>query len=218
MAIKQKCRGDCAAAQACELQRTRPGEVVRTASGHLLLQSCGWLCRRAHGLPVLRHDHRAHAALAVMRVHAVGQHELDALELMHHQTHALVERVEGHQPEHGDEQPRSRGQQRFAHAAGDRLRGRPRVGQRREGVEHADDGAQQTEQRRQGDDGVEHPQPAVDARGLIHHRFFQPVGEVIERVGQVVLQRHGDHLRRRRIGVIVHLGFELLHIHMRVAL
>ena len=40
----------------------------------------------------------------------------------------------------------------------------------------------------------------------------------IERVGQVVLQRHGDHLRRGRIGVIIHLGFELLHIHMRVAL
>ncbi|OIQ73977.1 hypothetical protein GALL_443810 [mine drainage metagenome] len=41
---------------------------------------------------------------------------------------------------------------------------------------------------------------------------------MVQRVGHVVLQGHGDDLRRRRAGIGFHLALELLDVHMRVAL
>ncbi len=44
-----------------------------------------------------------------------------------------------------------------------------------EGVEHADDRAEQAEQRRQCHHRIENPQAAVDGGGDQHNRFIQPV-------------------------------------------
>jgi len=58
-----------------------------------------------------------------------------------------------------------------------------------EGVEHADDGAEQTQQRRQRDDGIEYPQRTVEHRHFMHDRFFEVAVEgVAVDVGRLVVQ------------------------------
>ena len=104
---------------------------------------------------------------------AVDEHGAQGFHLVNDVAHAIVQAVEGHQADNGDDQSGCGGKQGFGHGAGDESGVLGGVVQHLEGVEHADDGAQQAQQGSEGDDGVEYPQALVQYWHLPHHRFLE---------------------------------------------
>src|SRR5258708_24311523 len=106
------------------------------------------------------------AAPPLVETDVIDEAGAEPLHLVHDLGLALREVVEGEERDEGDEEAERGGDERLGDAAGDAPGiDQALIAEQLEGADHAGDSAEQSQQRRGGDDGLEHPQPA--SQGLL---------------------------------------------------
>src|SRR5260221_129654 len=119
------------------------------------------------------------AAPPLVETEGIDEAGAEPLHLVHDLGLALREVVEGEERDEGDEEAERGGDERLGDAAGDAPGiDQALIAEQLEGADHAGDSAEQSQQRRGGDDGLEHPQPApqrlLDEARLVRRARIDP--------------------------------------------